>query len=555
MGDRAGSIPVIRMEPGLLRVRYLGSPDFECLDFFSQMISIFSLDTKFGRTYTKNNGKAGRQPAGRMEYDREKGAETMEQEISQVEDFYQLADVALEIIIRFDETGKVLYGNRQAGEELGYGQELTNISLFRLFPAELQQGEGEKDFLEKMASMKDGTMYRKNGTCFPVRMTTIVEGKRNLLFAINIAKRIETERKLVRMKEEMEETIKVRNEFVANVTHELRTPVNGIKGHVTNMLEADVTSEQKRTLDIITRCCENMSAIINNILDFSKLGAGRFTLEQKEFNFYQMVNHAVETNIMAINSKGLHIMVNIDKAIPEFLIGDELRLTQILNNLLSNAVKFTSVGYINIEVTKTVQFDDEIELFFVVSDTGIGISQEEKDKLFKSFSQVDASITRKYGGTGLGLAITKQLVELMNGSIHLESEKGKGSSFSYSVRLHVAQDKEEENSVRGQFEFINQNQDMSKFENIGEIFHFGTPENVEELRSKLEKLIICIEVGAWDRAETFSHNIKELLEEGPQELKKAAFRLEMNVRKEKYDKAVEQYNNLKELFEENIGGM
>lgn len=191
----------------------------------------------------------------------------------------------------------------------------------------------------------------------------------------------------------------------------------------------------------------------------------------------------------------------------------------------------------------------------MVSDTGIGISQEEKDKLFKSFSQVDASITRKYGGTGLGLAITKQLVELMNGSIHLDSEKGKGSSFSYSVRLHVAQDKKEEHSVREQFEFINQNQDMSKFDNIGEIFHFGTAENTEELRSKMEKLIICLEVGAWEKAETFSHNIKALVEEGPQELKKAAFRLEMNVRKEKYEKAVEQYNNLKQLFEENVGGI
>ena len=379
------------------------------------------------------------------------------QETFQAEDFYRLADVALEIIVRFDSAGNILYGNRQAKEDLGYGEELTKISLFTLFPAELQQEEGAKEaFLDKVADMREGMMYRKNGTCFPVRMTAVVDGPYRLIFAINVAKRIETERKLVRMKEEMEETIKVRNEFVANVTHELRTPVNGIRGHVTNMLEAGATGEQKRTLEIITRCCENMSAIITNILDFSKLGAGKFTLEQKEFNFYQMVNHAVETNIMAINAKGLHIMVNIDKAIPEFLIGDELRLTQILNNLLSNAVKFTSVGYINIEVTKTVQFDDEIELFFVVSDTGIGISQEEKDKLFKSFSQVDASITRKYGGTGLGLAITKQLVELMHGSIHLDSEKGKGSSFSYSVRLHVAQDKKGENSVRGQFEFINQ---------------------------------------------------------------------------------------------------
>ena len=202
-----------------------------------------------------------------------------------------------------------------------------------------------------------------------------------------------------------------------------------------------------------------------------------------------------------------------------------------------------------------MQFDDEIELFFVVSDTGIGVSQEEKDKLFKSFSQVDASITRKYGGTGLGLAITRQLVELMHGSIHLESEKGKGSSFSYSVRLHVAQNKKEENSVREQFEFINQNQDMSKFDNIGEIFHFGTEENHQEIRNKMEKLIICMEVGAWDKAETFSHNIKELVEEGPQDLKKTAFRLEMNVRKEKYEKALEQYNSLKELLEENIGGI
>ena len=471
----------------------------------------------------------------------------------------EIVNDAIEMILVFDEQGKVHFSNRTANQELGYEGGLSAVNLKQILCQEFQQEGQERPFsAEVVQNLTEAVFYRKNQTCFPASMkvskSEVREGHYQL-FAVNITQRRETEKELIHEKEEAALAMKARNEFVANVTHELRTPVNGIKGHVANMLEAGATSEQKRTLDIITRCCVNMSAIINNILDFSKLEAGKFTLEQKEFNFYQMVNHAVETNIMAINSKGLHIMVNIDKAIPEFLIGDELRLTQILNNLLSNAVKFTSVGYINIEVTKTVQFDDEIELFFVVSDTGIGISQEEKDKLFKSFSQVDASITRKYGGTGLGLAITKQLVELMHGSIHLDSEKGKGSSFSYSVRLHLAQDKKEENSVRGQFEFINQNQDMSKFENIGEIFHYGTPENVEELRSKMEKLIICMEVGAWDRAESFSHNIKELVDEGPQEIKKAAFRLEMNVRKEKYDKAMEQFNNLKGLFEENIGGI
>ncbi len=295
------------------------------------------------------------------------------------EDIHSFADASLEIILRFDGDGRIFYANALAREELGYGEELEKLGLDKLLPAELHQEEGGFP-LEAAREMTEGMMYRKNGTCFPVRMAVKAGNGQNLLFAINIAKLKETERKLVRMKEEMEETLKVRNEFVANVTHELRTPVNGIRGHVTNLLENGVTPEVSNTLDIIIRCCDNMSAIINNILDFSKLEAGKFVIEQKEFNFYKMINHTVETNIPAINAKGLRIMVNIDKTIPEYLIGDELRLTQILNNFLSNAVKFTSVGYINLEVTKTVQFDDEIELFFVVSDTGIGISPEEQDK-------------------------------------------------------------------------------------------------------------------------------------------------------------------------------
>lgn len=477
----------------------------------------------------------------------------MEQDALQGEDIYRFMDASLEIILKFDNDGRILYGNALAKEELGFGEKLTDLRLDVLFPGQLQK-EQDGFSLNTLENMKEGMMYRKNGTCFPVRMATVFKEGNHLLFAINIAKRIETERKLVRMKEEMEETIKVRNEFVANVTHELRTPVNGIRGHVTNLLESGVTGEIKSTLDIIIRCCENMSAIINNILDFSKLEAGKFVIEQKEFDFYNMVNHAVETNITTINAKGLRIMVNIDKNIPEYLVGDELRLTQILNNLLSNAVKFTSVGYINIEVTKTVQFDDEIELFFVVSDTGIGISPEEKDKLFKSFSQVDASITRKYGGTGLGLSITKQLIELMHGTIHLDSEKGKGSSFSFSVRLHLSQNRKDEGKASERFEFINQAQDVSQYDDLEKIFHYGTPENLKEIASKMEKLIICMEVEAWDKAESFAHNIKELVEQAPREIKKSAFRMEMNVRKANYEKSMEQFNDLKSALEENIGG-
>ena len=137
--------------------------------------------------------------------------------------------------------------------------------------------------------------------------------------------------------------------------------------------------------------------------------------------------------------KGLRFTLNIAPEIPDKVIGDELRLTQILNNLVSNAVKFTEQGYVGIEVSLNTKINDEIELFFMVVDTGIGLSPEDKDKLFKSFSQADASITRKFGGTGLGLSITKELVQMMHGKVWAEGEKGKGSTFSFTVRLRQEQ--------------------------------------------------------------------------------------------------------------------
>ena len=158
------------------------------------------LDMKFCRKYTKTSERSRMQHSFKT---MQEGAGAMEQgqDTFQAEDFYRLADVALEIIIRFSNTGNILYGNKQAREDLGYGEELKNISLFTLFPAELQQEEWEaKAFLDKMASMREGMMYRKNGTCFPVRMTTVVGEDYSLIFAINVAKRVETERKLVRMK-------------------------------------------------------------------------------------------------------------------------------------------------------------------------------------------------------------------------------------------------------------------------------------------------------------------------------------------------------------------
>jgi len=160
-----------------------------------------------------------------------------------------------------------------------------------------------------------------------------------------------------------------------------------------------------------------MNILINNILDFSKLEAGKFVLEPRKFNFRNMIDYVKGNHSNRIVEKGLDFSITVSPDIQECIVGDELRIVQILNNLLSNAYKFTSVGAIHVEIVKTAQIEKKVEIFFMVMDTGIGIAKADQDKLFQSFTQVDASISRKYGGTGLGLNITKQLVELMGGTV------------------------------------------------------------------------------------------------------------------------------------------
>lgn len=474
----------------------------------------------------------------------------------------EIANNTIEIIIVFDEAGNIQFANHAAILELGYEDEadIATVNMNAIMRQQFQSDGREMKFsIDAIKDVTETFLYRKNEAGFPALVkiipSQVCEGKYQLLGS-NITKQQEQERQLIRVKKEAAEAMKARNEFVANVTHELRTPLNGIRGHMSTIRGTQLTEEQRRTTDIIMKCCENMAAIIDNILDFSKLEAGKFTIEQKEFKFREMMNHVIDVIITAINEKGLHLVVNVADDIPEIVVGDKLRIAQILNNLLSNAVKFTALGYISVEVTKTLEFDNEIELFFRVRDTGIGMSREEQDKIFKSFSQVDASITRKYGGTGLGLIITKQLIELMGGSIHLDSEKRKGSTFSFNIRLQkaasaeAAEDSEKRESL---FVFNQSSADISKYDSMETYFTFGTPENMQEIRSKMEKLVICLELGSWDKAEVFAANLKTLL--GKKEaLKKAVFRLEMCLRKEDYEKSMKRYQDLKDMLEDEAGG-
>jgi two-component sensor histidine kinase len=295
---------------------------------------------------------------------------------------------------------------------------------------------------------------------------------------------------------------------------------------------------------MILDCCSTMESIINNILDFSKLEAGKFQLDEKPFSFYDLMSKLEKMFSMLTVRKGLRFMMNIAQEIPDAVIGDELRLTQILNNLVSNAVKFTEQGYVGIEVTLNQRINDEIELFFMVVDTGIGLSQADKDKLFKSFSQVDASITRKYGGTGLGLSITKELVNMMRGKVWADGEKGKGSSFSFTIRLKLQQTSESsanEVNIRAWRSASN----MSKIAAERDLmYEFGSDINKREIKKYFEKLNLSMDMDNWQKAESFATTLKQLTKGGSKELQRAVFKMEMSIRKSDSEKAKENMANV-----------
>ncbi len=228
----------------------------------------------------------------------------------------------------------------------------------------------------------------------------------------------------------------MKSEFLANMSHELRTPLNGVIGFTRQMLKTSLSENQQDYLQTIERSANNLLTIINDILDFSKLEAGKLLLENLPFDFQDSLDEVVSLLAPSAHEKGLEITLKIDQRVPSGLIGDPLRIQQVLNNLVGNAIKFTEKGNIDISVELKHLTDDYVDLQFVVRDTGIGISERQQAQLFQAFSQADASISRHYGGTGLGLVITQKLISQMGGEIGLSSRLHQGSTFWFTIRMN-----------------------------------------------------------------------------------------------------------------------
>lgn len=349
--------------------------------------------------------------------------------------FKAVVEVGSDVIFIVDYNGEILYHNNSVKETLGYGPgNLVGKNFFDfILPAAVPSFKKE---YEASTKKRFNESVEFQFLCKDKSYRYLEFNSINLFHSEKIRGLILDCRDIEQRKKDAEELLraqKAKELFLANISHEIRTPINGIAGLAALLSQNPNIQEQAAYLHAIQSAADNLKVIINDILDLASIESGKLKLEQIGFNLKDLLNALINTFLFQASEKKIELRYHLDDDANQIFIGDPVRLNQILLNLINNAVKFTHHGYISVTCSVKKKDVKKYLLEFEVRDTGIGIPKDKLKTIFESFSQADASVTRKYGGTGLGLTIVKQLVELQNGTIDVKSVEGFGSTFTFSI--------------------------------------------------------------------------------------------------------------------------
>jgi PAS domain S-box len=353
--------------------------------------------------------------------------------------FKAVVEDGSDLIFIVDYKGTILYNNNSVVETLGYGtKSLIGKNFFDYIKPDTL-AEFRKSYLQSTKKRYNESVefqfLCKDKSFKYLEFNSINLKQKEKIDGLILDCRDITQRK--KDAEELLRAQKTKELFLANISHEIRTPINGIAGMATLLSQNPNSKDQVTYLNAISSAADNLKVIINDILDLASIESGKLKFEEIGFNLTDLVNSMMDSFRVQASEKNLKLGYTLERGMNVILMGDPVRLNQILINLISNAIKFTNEGEIKVNFSSDKEKAGRLVLRFDVVDTGIGVPKEKLKKIFESFSQADASVTRKYGGTGLGLTIVKQLVKLQNGTIKVQSEEGKGSTFSVAIPYKI----------------------------------------------------------------------------------------------------------------------